>query len=196
MKSSKVRLPSKIHPLHRIRHAIGSTQKDFAARIGISPRLLQSIELGERKISSEVGEAIYLLTGILPCSWAKGSPKSTLGGKFDQESYQYWQMVCQDQNEEAPKRVIRDRVKALELIGKAMTEGKRGLLWEEDFRRFLLNTIQRYRLSDDLAQMKNEMLESGERWPEEAFKTADMGGIRANIATQILQKLNRDKKVP
>jgi len=39
------------------------TQKDFAFQIGISSRMLQSIELGERRLSEDVVDAVYLLRG-------------------------------------------------------------------------------------------------------------------------------------
>ena len=107
--STGVRLPKKIHSLHRVRHLIGMTQKDFAFQIGISSRMLQSIELGERRLSEDVVDAVYLLTGVTPESLKKGIPQSSLGGTFDFKKYQYWRMVCQNENEEGPKRVMKER---------------------------------------------------------------------------------------
>ena len=185
--SSGVRLPKKIHSLHRVRHVIGMTQKDFAFQIGISSRMLQSIELGERRLSEDVVDAVYLLTGVTPESLKKGIPQSSLGGVFDFEKYQYWRMVCQNENEEGPRRVMKERVEALKWIGKAMEKTKRGLLWEEEFRRFLLKTILRYGISNELEKMKAELMAKGEKWPDEAFEAPKGAAKRAAIAAAIIK---------
>ena len=185
--SSGVRLPKKIHSLHRVRHVIGMTQKDFAFQIGISSRMLQSIELGERRLSEDVVDAVYLLTGVTPESLKRGIPQSSLGGVFDFEKYQYWQMVRQNENEEGPKRVMKERVEALKWIGKAMEKTKRGLLWEEEFRRFLLKTILRYGISSELEKMKAELMAKGDRWPDEAFEAPRGAAKRAAIAAAIIK---------
>ena len=185
--SSGVRLPKKIHSLHRVRHVIGMTQKDFAFQIGISSRMLQSIELGERRLSEDVVDAVYLLTGVTPESLKKGIPQSSLGGVFDFKKYQYWQMVRQNENEEGPKRVMKERVEALKWIGKAMEKTKRGLLWEEEFRRFLLKTILRYGISSELEKMKAELMAKGEKWPDEAFEAPKGAAKRAAIAAAIIK---------
>ena len=185
--STRVRLPKKIHSLHRVRHVIGMTQADFAFQIGISSRMLQSIELGERRLSEDVVDAVYLLTGVTPESLKKGIPHSSLGGAFDIEKYQYWQMVRQDENEEGPKRVMKERVEALKWIGKAMEKSKRGLLWEEEFRRFLLKTILRYGISSELEKMKAELMAKGEKWPDEAFEASKSAAKRAAIAAAIIK---------
>ena len=163
------------------------TQKDFAFQIGISPRMLQSIELGERRLSEDVVDAVYLLTGVTPESLKKGIPQSSLGGAFDIEKYQYWRMVCQNENEEGPKRVMKERVEALKWIGKAMEKTKRGLLWEEEFRRFLLRTILRYGISSELEKMKAEWMAKGEKWPDEAFEAPKGAAKRAAIAAAIIK---------
>lgn len=163
------------------------TQKDFAFQIGISSRMLQSIELGERRLSEDVVDAVYLLTGVTPESLKKGIPQSSLGGVFDFEKYQYWQMVRQNENEEGPKRVMKERVEALKWIGKAMEKTKRGLLWEEEFRRFLLKTILRYGISSELEKMKAELMAKGERWPDEAFEAPKGAAKRAAIAAAIIK---------
>lgn len=61
---------------------------------------------------------------MTPESLKKGIPQSSLGGAFDFEKYQYWRMVCQNENEEGPKRVMKERVEALKWIGKAMEKTK------------------------------------------------------------------------
>ena len=45
--------------------------------------MLQSIELGERRLSEDVVDAVYLLTGVTPESLKKGIPQSSLGGASD-----------------------------------------------------------------------------------------------------------------
>ena len=185
--SPGVRLPKKIHSLHRVRHVIGMTQTDFAFQIGISSRMLQSIELGERRLSEDVVDAVYLLTGVIPESLKKGIPQSSLGGAFDFKKYQYWRMVCQNENEEGPRRVMKERVEALKWIGKAMEKTKRGLLWEEEFRRFLLKTVLRYGISSELEKMKAELMAKGEKWPDEAFEASKSAAKRAAIAAAIIK---------
>jgi transcriptional regulator with XRE-family HTH domain len=163
------------------------TQKDFAFQIGISSRMLQSIELGERRLSEDVVDAVYLLTGVTPESLKKVNPLSSLGGPFDFKKYQYWQTVRQNENEEGPKRVMKERVEALKWIGKAMEKTKRGLLWEEEFRRFLLKTILRYGISSELEKMKAELMAKGEKWPDEAFEAPKGAAQKAAIAAAIIK---------
>jgi len=189
-KGPGVRLPDKIHPLHRVRHVVGMTQKDFAFQIGISPRMLQAIELGERRLKPEVAEAVHILTGVLPASLKKGPPRSSLGGIFDYQRFQLWQMVRQGENEEAPKRLLEKRVEALKWIGQAMQNTQRGILWDEEFRRFLLKTIQRYQISEELEKLKKDHIAKGNTWPDEAFLPSKEAGKRATIASLILKLKN------
>ena len=186
-----VRLPEKIHPLHRVRHAVGMPKKDFPFQIGISPQMLKAIELGMRRLNPEVAEAVHTLTGVLPNSLKKGLPRSSLGGVFDNQRFQMWQMVRQGENEEAPKRVMEKRVEALRWIGQAMQDTRRGLIWEEEFRRFLLKTIQRYRISKELGKLKQEHLAKGGKWPDEAFLPSKEASKRATIASLILKFKNK-----
>jgi hypothetical protein len=101
-----------------------------------------------------------------------------------------WQMVRQGENEEAPKRVLEKRVEALKWLGQAMQNTKRGLIWEEEFRRFLLKTIQRYRISKELEKLKREHLAKGGKWPDEAFLPSKGASKRASIASLILKIKN------
>ena len=96
-------------------------------------------------------------------------------------------MVCQNENEEGPRRVMKERVEALKWIGKAMEKTKRGLLWEEEFRRFLLKTILRYGISSELEKMKAELMAKGEKWPDEAFEASKSAAKRAAIAAAIIK---------
>ena len=184
------RLPAKIHPLHNVRQITGFTQEQFAQRIGISTPLLRNIELGQRPITSRAARAIYLLTGIDPASWTKKTPFSTLGRKFDSKTYDLWKMVSQDENEAAPKRVTGRRVKALELIGQAMARGEKGIVWEEDFRQFLAEVVKRYKLEAPLQEIKRELEQRGEVWPEEAFSAPKEVAKRATAAAAILKFSN------
>lgn len=184
------RLPAKIHPLHNVRQITGFTQEQFAQRIGISTPLLRNIELGQRPITSRAARAIYLLTGIDPVSWTKKTPFSTLGRKFDSKTYDLWKMVSQDENEAAPKRVTGRRVKALELIGQAMARGEKGIVWEEEFRQFLAEVVKRYNLEGPLQEIKRELEQHGEVWPEEAFSAPKEVAKRATAAAAILKFSN------
>jgi transcriptional regulator with XRE-family HTH domain len=163
------------------------TQAEFAQRIGISTMMLKLIEQCRRPLTDRVKDAIHLVTGIDPDSWGKKKLKSTLGHPFNHDSYSWWQMVCQDENEAAPKRVLNDRVKALELIGKLMQKEQRGVLWEHEFRQFILKTVQHYHLAKPLAALKREIEQSGAKWPEEAFAAPKAAGLRSAIATAALR---------
>ena len=163
------------------------TQAEFARRIGISTMMLKLIEQCRRPLTDRVKDAIHLVTGIDPASWGKKKLKSTLGHPFNLGSYKWWQMVCQDENEAAPKRVLNDRVKALELIGKLMQKEQKGVLWEHEFRQFILKTVQHYHLAKPLAALKREIEQSGAKWPEEAFAAPKAAGFRASIANAALR---------
>ena len=187
VKTRPTRIPKNIHPLHHARRITGLTQAEFARRIGISTMMLKLIEQCRRPLTDRVKDAIHLVTGIDPDSWGKKKLKSTLGHPFNVGSYKWWEMVCQDENEAAPKRVLNDRVKALELIGKLMQKEQKGVLWEHEFRQFILKTVQHYHLAKPLAALKREIEQSGAKWPEEAFAAPKAAGFRASIATAALK---------
>ena len=187
VKPRPTRIPKKIHPLHHARRITGLTQAEFARRIGISTMMLKLIEQCRRPLTDRVKDAIHLVTGIDPASWGKKKPKSTLGHPFNLGSYKWWQMVCQDENEAAPKRVLNDRVKALELIGNLMQKEQKGVLWEHEFRQFILKTVQHYHLAKPLAVLKREIEQSGEKWPEQAFAAPKAPAYKASIASALLK---------
>ena len=187
MKPLPTRIPKKIHPLHYARRITGLTQAEFAQRIGISTMMLKLIEQSRRPLTDRVKDAIHLVTGIDPASWGKKKLQSTLGHPFNLNSYKWWQMVCQDENEAAPKRVVSDRVKALELIGRLMQKEQKGVLWEHEFRQFILKTVQHYHLAKPLAALKREIEQSDAKWPEEAFAAPKAAGFRASIANAALR---------
>ncbi|NBR37365.1 MAG: hypothetical protein EBT80_08450 [Chitinophagales bacterium] len=96
-------------------------------------------------------------------------------------------MVCQGENENAPKRVLNERIKALELVGKVMEQEQKGVLWEHEFRQFILKTVLRYDLAKPLAALKRENEQSGAKWPEEAFAAPKAAGFKATIASAALK---------
>ena len=181
------RVPAKIHPLHTVRQITGLTQEDFAKQIGISTILLKLIEQSRRPLTQRTKDAIHLFTGIDPLSWSKKKLQSTLGHPFNQKTYSLWQMVRQNENEDAPKRVLNDRVKALELIGTLMQREQKGVLWEHEFRQFILKTVQRYKLTKPLASLKRELEQRGQKWPEEAFAAPKAPAYKATIAKALLK---------
>ena len=181
------RVPAKIHPLHTVRQITGLTQADFAKQIGISTILLKLIEQSRRPLTQRTKDAIHLFTGIDPLSWSKKKLQSTLGKPFDQKTYSLWQMVRQDENEDAPKRVLNDRVKALELIGTLMEREQKGVLWEHEFRQFILKTVKHYNLTKPLASLKRELAQLGQKWPEEAFAAPKAPAYKATIAKALLK---------
>ncbi|NBV97705.1 MAG: hypothetical protein EBT30_09225 [Verrucomicrobia bacterium] len=156
------------------------TQAQFAQQIGISTMMLKLIEQCRRPLTDRVKDAIHLVTGIDPLSWNKKNP-------FDRKTYDLWQMVRQNENEDAPKRVLNDRIKALELIGMLMQRESKGVLWEHEFRQFILKTVQRYNLAKPLACLKRELEQRGEKWPEEAFAAPKAPAYKASIATALLK---------
>jgi len=184
------RVPAKIHPLHTVRQITGLTQADFAKQIGISTILLKLIEQSRRPLTPRTKDAIHLLTGIDPLSWSKKKLQSTLGKPFNQKTYSLWQMVRQDENEDAPKRVLNDRIKALELIGTLMEREQKGVLWEHEFRQFILKTVKHYNLTKPLASLKRELEQRGEVWPEEAFSAPKEVAKRATAAAAMLKFSN------
>ncbi|MFA9196566.1 MAG: hypothetical protein ACEQSM_03030 [Aliarcobacter sp.] len=181
------RVPSKIHPLHAARQITALTQEQFAQKIGISTPMLKLIEQSRRPLTNRIKDAIHLLTGIDPASWGKKKLQSTLGHPFDSKTYDLWQMVRQNENEDAPKRVLNDRIKALEIIGTLMQQGNKGVLWEHEFRQFILKTVQRYKLAKPLASLKRELEQRGEKWPEEAFAAPNAPAYKASIASALLK---------
>jgi len=78
-------------------------------------------------------------------------------------------MVPKNENEDAPKRVLNDRVKALELIGTLMEREQKGVLWEHEFRQFIQKTVKHYNLTKPLTYLKHELEQRDQKWPEEAF---------------------------
>jgi transcriptional regulator with XRE-family HTH domain len=187
VKPRPTRIPKKIHPLHHARRITGLTQAQFAQQIGISTMMLKLIEQSRRPLTDRVKDAIHLVTGIGPASWDKKSLHSSLGKPFDNKTYSLWQMVRQNENEDAPKRVLNDRIKALELIGMLMQRESKGVLWEHEFRQFILKTVQHYNLAKPLASLKRKLEQRGEKWPEEAFAAPKAPAYKASIATALLK---------
>ena len=179
--------PKNPHPLHYARQITGLTQEDFAKKIGISTILLKLIEQSRRPLTPRTKDAIHLFTGIDPLSWSKKKLQSTLGEPFNQKTYSLWQMVRQNENEDAPKRVLNDRVKALELIGTLMEREQKGVLWEHEFRQFILKTVKHYNLTKPLASLKREIEQRGQKWPEEAFAAPKAPAYKATIAKALLK---------
>jgi len=181
------RVPSKVHPLHAARQITGLTQEQFAQKIGISTPMLKLIEQSRRPLTNRTKDAIHLLTGIDPLSWSKKKLQSTLGDPFNRKTYDLWQMVRENENEDAPKRVLNDRIKALELIGMLMQRESKGVLWEHEFRQFILKTVQHYHLAKPLAALKREIEQSGAKWPEQAFAAPKAPAYKASIASALLK---------
>ena len=149
--------------------------------------MLKLIEQSRRNLTNRTKDAIHLLTGIDPLSWSKKKLQSTLGKPFDDKTYSLWQMVRQNENEDAPKRVLNDRIRALEIIGTLMQQDNKGVLWEHEFRQFILKTVQRYKLAKPLASLKRELEQRGENWPEEAFAAPNAPAYKASIASALLK---------
>ena len=180
-------VPKNPHPLHYARQITGLTQEDFAKKIGISTILLKLIEQSRRPLTPRTKDAIHLFTGIDPLSWSKKKLQSTLGHPFNQKTYSLWQMVRQNENEDAPKRVLNDRIKALELIGTLMQQEQKGVLWEHEFRQFILKTVKHYNLTRPLTSLKHELEQRGQKWPQEAFAAPNAPAYKASIATALLK---------
>lgn len=149
--------------------------------------MLKLIEQSRRPLTNRTKDAIHLLTGIDPLSWNKKKLQSTLGDPFNRKTYDLWQMVRENENEDAPKRVLNDRIKALELIGMLMQRESKGVLWEHEFRQFILKTVQHYHLAKPLAVLKREIEQSGAKWPEQAFAAPKAPAYKASIASALLK---------
>jgi len=68
-----------------------------------------------------------------------------------------------------------------------MQQDNKGVLWEHEFRQFILKTVQHYHLAKPLAALKRELEQRGEKWPEEAFAAPNAPAYKATIAKAILK---------
>jgi transcriptional regulator with XRE-family HTH domain len=58
------REPKFVHPLRTVREAVNKSQPQFAKMFGVSASYIQAIELGQRKLSDELADAIMLRCGV------------------------------------------------------------------------------------------------------------------------------------
>src|SRR6266568_2284641 len=58
------REPKFVHPLRTVRAALKKSQPQFANMFGVSASYIQAIELGQRKLSDELADAIMLRLGV------------------------------------------------------------------------------------------------------------------------------------
>jgi transcriptional regulator with XRE-family HTH domain len=56
--------PKFFHPLRAVRAALKKSQPEFAKMFGVSASYIQAIELGQRKLSDELADAIMLRLGV------------------------------------------------------------------------------------------------------------------------------------
>jgi transcriptional regulator with XRE-family HTH domain len=73
------RKPKFVHPLRIVREAAGKSQPEFAKLFGVSGSYIQAVELGQRKMSDELADAIMLRFGIDRASLGREIPKSLIG---------------------------------------------------------------------------------------------------------------------
>jgi transcriptional regulator with XRE-family HTH domain len=73
------------------------SQRVFAKVIGLSPSMLQKIELGKRGLTERVTEAVMVRFGIEPESLKGTDPLSLLGNRFGSlaDSIRYWDKFCE-----------------------------------------------------------------------------------------------------
>ena len=50
-----------------------------------------------------------------------------------------------------------------------MERDQKGVLWEHEFRQFILKTVKHYNLTKPLTSLKRELEQRDQKWPEEAF---------------------------
>jgi hypothetical protein len=68
-----------------------------------------------------------------------------------------------------------------------MQRDNKGVLWEHEFRQFILETVERYNLTKPLAFLKRDLEQRGQKWPEEAFAAPKAPAYKATIATALLK---------
>jgi len=68
-----------------------------------------------------------------------------------------------------------------------MQREQKGVHWENEFRQFILKTVQRYHLAKPLASLKRKLEQRGEKWPQEAFAAPNAPAYKASIATALLK---------
>ena len=77
------RKPPFENPVRLLREALGQTQSEFARLIGVSPKYLQKIELGERPLTDDLADFMMAAFGVSPDSvkQKKGRPLHLLGNR-------------------------------------------------------------------------------------------------------------------
>jgi len=68
-----------------------------------------------------------------------------------------------------------------------MQREQKGVLWEHEFRQFILKTVKHYNLTKPLASLKRELEQRGEMWPEQAFAAPNAPAYKASIANALLK---------
>jgi transcriptional regulator with XRE-family HTH domain len=90
------RKPPFKNPVRLLREALGKTQPEFARVIGVSPKYLQKIELGERPLTDDLADLMMATFGVSQDSvkQKKGRPLHLLGPGHRDLGYNIsvWQM--------------------------------------------------------------------------------------------------------
>lgn len=76
--------------LAKIRTATGLTQRDFAAKLGVSAAAVEMAELGERAVSESFAVKVMGLTGCDPEALLQGNAKDLQGKNFTEQSFHDW----------------------------------------------------------------------------------------------------------
>ena len=74
-----------------------------------------------------------------------------------------------------------------QLIGTLMQREQKGVLWEHEFRQFILKTVKHYNLTKPLASLKREIEQRGQKWPQEAFAAPKAPAYKATIAKALIK---------
>jgi DNA-binding transcriptional regulator YiaG len=81
--------------LAKIRTTTGLTQRDFAAKLGVSAAAVEMAELGERAVSESFAVKVMGLCGCDPGALLNGKAKDLQGKDFTERSFQTWtSRVC------------------------------------------------------------------------------------------------------
>jgi len=76
--------------LAKIRNTTGLTQRDFAAKLGVSAAAVEMAELGERAVSESFAVKVMGLCGCDPEALLEGKAKDVWGKAFTEHSFQTW----------------------------------------------------------------------------------------------------------
>src|SRR5688572_18009869 len=108
--------------LREVRRATGLNQSDFARKIGCPFSTLQSLELGKMKLSPQVAQRVYFVTGC-ELKWENKTKPAVVakdwnGKEYSRDSYRQWDQWCR----KASKRGVPRKKELVRMLADAICE--------------------------------------------------------------------------